>query len=98
MRWNSLLIFFVLICTFGLLCAVNSRLSGVRFVLVARYSLRYFLVSCPMKVGCLPNLPFSFSSGMFILYDVCSVFRSSMSFIWSCFIAHGLSPDCAIRM
>ena len=37
---NVLLTSFVLISLSGLLCMVNSRLSGVRFVLVAKYCLR----------------------------------------------------------
>ena len=39
-RLNVLLTSFVLISLFGLLCRVNSRLFGVRFVLVAKYCLR----------------------------------------------------------
>lgn len=93
---NVLLVFFVFI---GFpVCVVNNRLSGVRFVLVAKYCFMYFMASSAMKVGWLPNLPFSISLGMVILQgvgvSVSNIF--SICFILSCFIVCGLSPACAI--
>lgn len=90
-RLNVLLTSFVLISLFGLLCKVNSRLSGVRFVLlVAKYCLRYLTASPPMKSGMLLSLPF------FILHGVgvsgSNIF--STCFILSCFMVCGGSPDC----
>jgi len=86
---NVLLTSFVLISLFGLFFIVNSRLSGVRFVLVAKYCLRYLMASSPMKVG-------HFSCSTFILHGI-GVFGSkilSTCLILSCFILCGGSPDC----
>jgi len=95
---NALLSSFVLIFLFGLLCVVNSRLSGVRFSLsVVKYCFRYLVASLPMKVGGL-DLYFWSSCGKFILQGIC-VFGSkmfSMCFILSWLTANGVSPDCLI--
>ena len=90
---NALLTFFMLISLFGFLCMVNSRLSGVRFVLFAKYCLRYLMASCPMKVG-------DFSCGMFILHGIGGFDSSIFStcFIWSCFMVCGGSPDCRMTV
>ena len=62
---NVLLVFFVLI---GFpVCVVNNRLSGVRFVLVAKYCFMYFLASSAMKVGCASAFAFFYFLGMVIL-------------------------------
>jgi len=85
---NALLTLFVLISLFGLFLLVNSRLSDVRFLLVLKYRLRYLTASSPMKFG--------LSCSALILHGmgVLSSRIFSTSFILSCFMVCGGSPDC----